>query len=130
MSESITIVLQLPGKRLQPNSTVGSLGGRFAKAAAIKKYRRLTREAIFAERIETMPWFFVTVQAAFFHGNKRRRDQDNAMGSLKSAYDGIVDSGLAIDDDYDHMERGVPTFEIDAKSPRVELTITRRGSRG
>jgi hypothetical protein len=126
MSESITIVLPLPGKRLQPNETVGSLGGRFAKAAVVKKYRRITRKAIDEEQIETMPWPRVTVLAAFFHATKRRRDQDNAMGSLKAAYDGIVDSGLVKDDDYKHMERGIPTFGSDSESPRVELTITRQ----
>jgi hypothetical protein len=47
------------------------------------------------------------------------------MGSLKAAYDGIVDSGLVVDDDFDHMQRGVPTFSVDRDYPRVELTITR-----
>jgi Holliday junction resolvase RusA-like endonuclease len=99
------------------------------KAGAIKKYRRITCEAVEAEQIETMPWAHVTVQAAFFYADKRRRDQDNAMGALKSAYDGIVDSGLVADDDYEHMERGAPTFSIDPKSPRVEITITRQENR-
>ena len=126
MGESVMIVLPLPGRRLQPNETVGTLGGRFAKAAAVKRYRRIAKEAVDEECIETMPWQHVTVQAAFFHATNRRRDQDNAMGSLKSAYDGIVDSGLVQDDDYKHMERGVPTFDIDARAPRVELTITRQ----
>lgn len=126
MSESVTIVLSLPVKCLEPNSTIGSLGGRFMKAAAIKKLRRLTREAIEREQVETMPWSKVIVQVDFFHETKRRRDQDNAMGSLKAAYDGIVDSGLVADDDYEHMERGVPMFEIDTESPRVEITITRQ----
>lgn len=127
MSESITIVLPLPVKCLQPNHTVGSLGMRYQKAAAIKKSRRITCEAIDGERVETMPWARVAVQASFFHATKRRRDQDNAMGSLKSVYDGIVDSGLVGDDDYEHMERGVPTFSHDAEYPRVELRITRLG---
>lgn len=126
MSEAVTIILPLPVRCLEPNSTIGSLGGRFMKAAAIKKLRRLTREAIEGEQVETMPWPKVIVQVGFFHETKRRRDQDNAMGSLKAAYDGIVDSGLVADDDYEHMERGVPTFKIDTESPRVEITITRQ----
>ncbi len=127
MNESVTVILPLPNKCLQPNSTIGSLSGRLWKASATKRYRRLAREAVEAEQIETMPWVYVVVQAAFFHATKRRRDQDNAMGALKSAYDGIVDSGLVIDDDYEHMGRGSPTFELDPESPRVELTITRQG---
>jgi hypothetical protein len=48
------------------------------------------------------------------------------MGALKSMYDGIVDSGLVPDDDYEHMERGVPTFWTDKCFPRVEITIIRQ----
>ena len=126
MSEVITIVLPLPARVLQPNCTVATIGGRFAKAAATKRYRRLAREAVEAEQIETMPWDRVIVTAAFFHTTDRRRDPDNFTGSLKAVYDGIVDAGLALDDDHKHMRRGEPTFSIDKDSPRVELTITRQ----
>lgn len=124
-NESVTIILPLPAKVLQPNSTIGSFGGRMMKAAATKRYRRLACEAIEAEGIESAPWSRVVVQAAFFHKTTRLRDQDNAMGSLKAAYDGIVDSGLVANDDYAHMERGAPTFAIDKEHPRVVLAITR-----
>jgi len=129
MSEAVKIVLTLPNKVLQPNCTIATMGGRFQKAAAIKKMRRVTSEAIQQEQIETMPWGNVSVTAEFFHKDKRRRDQDNAMGALKAVYDGIVDSGLVADDDYEHMERGVPTFSTDKAAPRVELTITRGDTR-
>jgi Holliday junction resolvase RusA-like endonuclease len=122
---SLLIVLPLPAKALQPNCTIATYGGRFKKASATKKYRRITCEAVQQEQVEDMPWGRVSVTAEFFHGCKRRRDQDNAMGSLKAAYDGIVDSGLVADDDYEHMERGVPTFSHDKLYPRVELTITK-----
>ena len=125
MSEEIRIILNLPVRVLSPNCTIATVGGRFAKASATKRYRKVAREAIEAECIETMPWPVVTVCAVFYFATNRRRDQDNAMGSLKAAYDGIVDSGLVVDDDYEHMKRGVPEFFIDKKSPRVELTISR-----
>ena len=108
--ESVIIILPLPAKVLQPNCTVGTIGG---------------REAVEAECIETLPWLNVTIGATFFYPNKRRRDQDNAMGSLKAAYDGIVDAGLVIDDDYEHMNRLSPTFALDLIYPRVMLTITK-----
>ncbi len=123
--ERVIIVLPLPAKVLQPNSTIGSFGGRMMKASATKRYRRLAREAIEDEQIDTAPWGCACVEAAFFFRDKRRRDQDNAMGSLKAAYDGIVDSGLVLDDDPKHMKRTYPDFEIDKEFPRVELTITR-----
>lgn len=123
--ESVTIILSLPPKVLQPNCTVATIGGRFKKAAATKRYRRLAKEAIEAECIETRPWGKVAVKAIFYFSYARRRDPDNANGSLKAAYDGIVDAGLVVDDDYEHMERMPPIFKGDKAYPRVELTITR-----
>jgi len=125
MRESLTIVLPLPNKVLQPNCTIGSFGGRMMKASASKRYRKLAREAVEAECIETMPWGMVDVQAAFYFKTNRKRDTDNAMGALKAAYDGIRDSGLVVDDDRAHMRRGEPDFHVDAQHPRVVLTITR-----
>lgn len=123
--ESVTIVLPLPVKVLSPNCAVATTGGRFAKAAAIKKFRRVTKEAIEAECIATVPWKKVLVEATFFYRDNRRRDQDNAMGSLKAVYDGIVDAGLVEDDDQVHMKRAEPKLLVDKKCPRVMLDITR-----
>ena len=125
MDESITIVLPLPSGLLSPNHTVGSIGGRFAKAGAIKKYRRLAREAVEAEQIETAPWGKVSITSTFFFAQNRTRDSRNALGSLKSVYDGIVDAGLIVNDDYEHVQEGPPIFKIDKKHPRVELDITK-----
>lgn len=125
MSEIVIITLPLPAKVLQPNSTIGSFGGRMMKATASKRYRRLAREALEAEQIETFPWQKCSVKASFYHKTCRRRDEDNAMGSLKAAYDGLVDAGLVADDDYAHMRREPPTFDIDRNYPRVMLIITR-----
>ena len=123
--ESFSIVLPLPAKVLSPNHTIGSFGGRQAKASATKRYRRLAKEALEFEGIETLPWKVANVQAAFYFKTNRRHDQDNAMGSIKAAYDGLVDAGLVPDDDYEHMHRDIPTFGVDRRWPRVTLTITR-----
>ena len=95
------------------------------KSAASKRYRRLAREAVEAEEVATAPWKLASVKVAFYYGNTRRHDEDNAMGSLKAAYDGIVDSGLLNDDDHTHMQRQIPEFLIDKLNPRVMLEITR-----
>ncbi len=123
--ESIVIVLPLPNKVLSANFTVGGIGGRMMKATATKKYRRLTCEAIRNEQIESLPWKIVTVSSSFFYKTKRRRDTDNAMYSLKAAYDGIVDAGVVEDDDYEHMIRNAPKFHYGDICPLVVLTITR-----
>lgn len=123
--ESVTIVLPLPAKVLSPNCAVATTGGRFAKASAIKRFRKITKEAVEAECIGTMPWGKILVEATFFYANNRRRDQDNAMGSLKAVYDGIVDAGLVEDDDQEHMKRAELRLLVDRSCPRVMLDITR-----
>lgn len=124
--ESITIVLPLPDKVLSPNWMAGTIRGRFYKASATKRYRRLTKEAIINERIKTIPWPMVKVSVEFFYKTSRKRDEDNAMGSLKAVYDGIVDAGLVVIDNYPQMQREMPKFSIDHHCPRVILTLTRQ----
>ncbi|KKM24789.1 hypothetical protein LCGC14_1601630 [marine sediment metagenome] len=123
--ESVKIILSLPKKVLSPNFPVASRRMMFAKAAAIKVYRRIAMRAIIEERIETMPWEKVELKAAFYFKTSRERDDDNAMGSLKAACDGIVDAGLVVKDDYKHMKRMPPEFHKDSTYPRVEILITR-----
>lgn len=123
--ESVIIILPIPPRILFPNCAVATVRGRFAKAAATKKQRRQARKAIQEERIETMPWREISVRSEFFHDTRRRRDQDNALISLKAAHDGIVDAGLVFDDTLEYMERKLPLFSIDKKYPRVVITITR-----
>lgn len=123
--ETVTVVLPLPPKVLSPNCAVATPGGRFAKAAATKKYRRLVKEAVEAEGIETAPWKKIEVSAEFFFKDRRRRDTDNAIATLKAMYDGIVDAGLVVDDTPEHMRRWEPDFVIDRDCPRLLVTITR-----
>ena len=126
--ETVTIVLPLPKRVLSPNCPSFSVGGGFAKVAATKKYRRLAKEAVEDECIDTAPWGKVKVKATFFFKTKRERDTDNAMGSIKAVYDGIVDSGLVANDTPEHMKRREPKFLHDSVHPRVELTIIRMKS--
>jgi hypothetical protein len=95
-----------------------------ARYAASKKYRRMAREAAEAERIESGPWEKATVQATFFHVQKRRRDDVNHLAMLKSAYDGIVEAGLLADDDSEHLMTLPAAFKINHVS-RVELRFER-----
>ena len=121
--ESVKIILPLPKGVLSPNFSVASRRMMFAKAATIKAYRRKAMQAIEAERIETMPWGKVELEATFYFRTTRERDDDNAMGSLKAACDGIVDAGLVLKDDYEHMKRMPPKFYKDSVYPRVEILI-------
>jgi len=123
--ESVILVLPLPPRVLSPNSPHATIGGRFKKASATRRYRRLAKEAVECERIETAPWNKVLVTPTYYHARKGRRDDDNFIRLLKAAYDGIVDAGLVPDDDSEHMRKMFPTFEIDCENPRVELAVVR-----
>jgi len=123
--ETLTIILPLPPQCLSPNWVSGSFGGRMARASATKKYRRQAKEASEAEGIESGPWQKIEMKAHFYHKQKRRRDGVNHNAMLKSAQDGIVDSGVAVDDDSLHWSTLEPEFSIDKQLSRVEITITR-----
>jgi hypothetical protein len=124
-AESVTIILPIPAKVLQPNHSVGSFGMRMAVASARKRLRRLAREAIEEETVETAPWKKCSVRAVFHVATNRKRDDDNAIGSLKSAYDGIVDAGLVLNDDHASMSREGPEFIVDKVNQFVILEINR-----
>lgn len=125
VSESVTIILPLPSPVLSPNRPVMTVGGRMKKAAASKRYRRLAREAVEEQRLESIPWERATVLAHFYHKTVRRRDDVNHLAMLKAAYDGCVDGGLLVDDDSHHLTTLGAKFSIDTAHPRVELTFTR-----
>ena len=127
--ETFTIILPLPPAVLSPNRPPGSLGGRMAKAAATKRYRRIACEAARAQAIETGPWRRATVQATFVHQQARRRDDVNHLAMLKPAYDGVVDSGVLFDDDSEHLTTLPASFRVGQDS-RVELTFSHISAQG
>lgn len=58
---------------------------------------------------------------AFFYPDLRRRDDDNASASCKAFRDGIADA-LGVDDNTLKLLE-IPTFGLDRKNPRVEITL-------
>ena len=124
MKESVVIILPLPARILSPNCPAGTRGGRFARAAAAKRYKRLALLAT-EEAANGMTWERATILARFYHKTKRRRDDVNHLAMLKSAYDGVVMAGLLPDDDREHLRTIGAEFYIDKKNPRVELVFTR-----
>jgi Holliday junction resolvase RusA-like endonuclease len=123
----ITIGLPTPPAILNPNKTIGSRGGRMAKARAIKIARKhaadWARISMLERQIAPPPrWSNVSVRCLFFYPTRRRRDKDNALASMKAYFDGIADSGLVAND-------SAMTFEpvellVDKMLPRVEVVIT------
>ena len=57
--------------------------------------------------------------------DRRRRDADGLVATLKPVCDGLVDAGLVVDDTPDLMTKHMPVIEPAARPFRVWLTITR-----
>lgn len=119
---SVTITLPLPDKVLSPNARCHWA----VKSKATRSLRELSKWSTFAETSKLggmkKSWRTATVQARFYFRDKRRRDTDNMLASLKAAFDGLKDSGLIVDDSgLTHLPVQVA---VDKANPRVELTIT------
>lgn len=117
---SITITLPLPDKCLSPNARVFWA----KKARAVKSYREHTKWLCAVEICcLKKPWNKASYTARFYFPDKRRRDADNAIASIKSALDGAADAGLVVNDSGLWPER--PEFHVDKTNPRLEITFTK-----
>lgn len=121
---TITITLPLPHKNLSPNARCHWAAK--AKAAKMARYdaKRATLRAIALLDLDGLPlWKSATVQATFYKRTSHVTDSDNALASLKNAFDGLADAGLIAND------RGLThlpvKFAVDKNDPRVELTVTK-----
>jgi Holliday junction resolvase RusA-like endonuclease len=56
--------------------------------------------------------------------DKRRRDLDNAMASLKAGFDALVAAGLLVDDDSEHLKHAAPEMRVEQGQKYVEVTLT------
>ena len=100
---ALKIALPWPPKELSPNSR-----GHWAKKAKeAKKYREVARIAVLEIRevalIDVLEnWIRangagITLEITFYPPDRRRRDLDNLIASMKPALDGIADA-LGVDD--------------------------------
>ena len=124
--ERIWIVLPLPTRVLSPNCRKYTRRLQYMHRQAAQKQKRMTVEAIEARGCRGLNWDKCRVSVKAYFKNKRSRDEDNFMGSLKHMYDGIVAAGVVPDDNRRHMIRELPDLEnLDKDAPRMEITITR-----
>lgn len=80
----------------------------------------VTRSAL--GRKDAPRWGSATVQAHWYFKANRLHDDDNLIAWLKSTCDGIADAGIVANDrGFTHLK---PIVGVDAKDPRVVLTIT------
>jgi hypothetical protein len=95
--ESIELVLPWPSRDLHPNSR-----GHWSKRSTAAKRARyaawaLTRQAYTAEALASLPDGPLHVWIDGYPTDRRRRDADGLLSSLKPALDGIADA-LGVDD--------------------------------
>lgn len=113
----MTIRLPLPHRYLSPNGRCNV----FAKAKLTKAYREQAKRETFKQLRELDNSLIVIgyiLRPAY--PNKKRRDDDNLIGSVKGARDGIADAFRQ--DDHTWRCLGVePT--VDAKDPHLLIEI-------
>lgn len=120
----LEIELELPDKKLSPNTKPGSHGSRMAQMREVKKYRTAAKLAFMVKFSSGFKprWKTATVAIQWCHRTHMRPDRDNAVAWLKSGFDGLADAGLFDND------RGVTylpvEFQRDPARPRIVLTIT------
>lgn len=115
---TVVITLMLPAHALSPNAR-----NHWRTVWKAKKYYRQIASANARLAYNGHPFKSATCEARFYFKNdKRKRDRDNLLASLKSAFDGLADGGLIENDrDLTHLPVKVG---IDDERPRVELHVT------
>lgn len=95
-----------------------------AKAKAVKQYRS---DCGWDAAAQCNADFFllspVLATTTFHVTDKRRRDLDNLMASIKPLWDGLVDAGILADDSAKHLRHAESKLVVgDEKYVEVELT--------
>lgn len=96
------------------------------KKAALTKDVRQWARLLFRTTTLKAP---ITVQLDWHVSDKRRRDVDNAVPTLKAICDGLVDAGLVRDDTPDLMVKMMPRI-IYAPDVEKRLVLTISGADG
>ena len=117
--QTLKVVLPLPPKELSPNARVH--WGR--KARAVKRYRLVASAATEGALVEAgrpdAAWEATSLQIFLFNRTRHRRDPDNLLAAMKSAFDGIADA-LGVDDArWIHL----PPVQEKDPDPRVEIRV-------
>ncbi len=68
-----------------------------------------------------LPFKKVKLSLTFIFPQRRRRDRDNLIARFKPGLDGIVQAGLVVDDDAEHLEISNVDIVVDPK--RAPLTV-------
>lgn len=64
------------------------------------------------------------IRQTVYYPNNRRHDIDNSVP--KFILDGLVESGMVVDDDCKHITKLILQCDVDTERPRTEMVITRQ----
>jgi len=110
-----TVILPWPPKELSPNATL-----HWAKKAKFKKsYRHACWALTLEAKLTADPSGKVPITVTFYPPDKRHRDADNMVASIKAGLDGVADA-LKIND-----RQFLPTFTFSEEVKgmvKVQLT--------
>ena len=70
---------------------------------------------------KSFPFLRAKLDLTFVFPGYRRRDRDNMLSSAKPGIDAIVDAGLLLDDDVEHLQIGKVDILVDPE--RAPLTV-------
>jgi crossover junction endodeoxyribonuclease RusA len=116
----VTFTLPLPPRELSPNARVH--WAKKAKATRDYRYDAKVEGWRVVPASQRPGWTEAIATTVVFAPNRRRRDRDNLLASLKSAFDGLVDAGILADDA--GLHHAPLRIEYDKDDPRVEITVT------
>lgn len=116
---SVTVTLPLPPRALSPN-------GR-AHWAAVRAAKSVQKDSAWGQTYNALstipgPWSSAVVSVTYYVRDSRgmKRDGDNALASLKAAFDGIAEAASMNDRAFTYEP---VKFCIDKDNPRVEITV-------
>jgi len=93
------------------------------RARKVAGIRADTTLGMLAQSVSWLDCRKVDVTLTYVPRDKRRRDADNLVGTLKACCDGIVDAGVVVDDTPDLMVKHMPVILPPDGDPRLTLTI-------
>lgn len=115
-----TYLVRLPWAT--PPISLNDRGHWRAKAARVKHVRYQVAQLLTMHRIPAAERIHVTLH--YVPRDRRRRDADNLVGTLKPCIDAMVDSQIVPDDSPEYVTWSQPVIEAaDPNDPHLYLTI-------